>query len=64
MTIQRAYPDTGAIRDLPALTSQVIPEHWEDQNGHVNVGFYMAIYNDSGWPMLDLIGIDEGYFSE
>ena len=58
------YPDTSAIRELPALASQVIPERWEDQNGHVNVSFYMAIYNDSGWPMLDLIGIDERYFSE
>ena len=60
----RSYPDTNAIRELPALTSQGIPERWEDQNGHVNVGFYMAIYNDSGWPMLDLIGIDERYFKE
>ena len=63
-TIQRGYPDTKAIRELPRLTSQVIPERWEDQNGHVNVGFYMAIYNDSGWPMLDLVGIDEAYFSK
>ena len=63
-TVQRSYPDTKAIRELPKLTSQVIPERWEDQNGHVNVGFYMAIYNDSGWPMLDLVGIDEAYFNE
>ena len=64
MTIRRAYPDTTAIRELPALSSPVIPERWEDQNGHVTVGFYMAIYNDSGWPKLDLIGIDERYFNE
>ncbi len=64
MTMHRNYPDTDSIRELPALTSQVIPERWEDQNGHVNVSFYMAIYNDSGWPMLDLIGIDERYFNE
>jgi len=61
---RQSYPDVSAIRELPALASQVIPERWEDQNGHVNVSFYMAIYNDSGWPMLDLIGIDERYFSE
>ncbi len=59
-----SYPDTNSIRELPALTSQVIPERWEDQNGHINVSFYMALYNDSGWPMLDLIGIDEQYFTE
>ena len=64
MTIQRGYPDTNAIRELPALTSQMIPERWEDQNGHINVSFYMALYNDSGWPMLNLIGVDEAYFTE
>jgi acyl-CoA thioester hydrolase len=61
-TIQ-SYPDTSAIRELPELASQVIPERWEDQNGHINVSFYMALYNDSGWPMLDLIGVDQEYFT-
>lgn len=64
MTNQHRYPDTNAIRELPELASQVIPERWEDQNGHVNVGFYMALYNQSGWPMLDLIGVDERYFTK
>lgn len=59
-----SYPDTNAIRELPALTSQVIPEQWEDQNGHINVSFYMSLYNESGWPMLNLIGIDESYFTK
>jgi acyl-CoA thioester hydrolase len=58
------HPDVSAIRELPALASQVIPRRWEDQNGHVNVGFYLALYNDSGWPMLGLIGVDEAYFTE
>ncbi len=64
MTNKNSYPDTDAIRELHQLASQVIPERWEDQNGHINVGFYMALYNESGWPMLNLIGIDEAYFSE
>ena len=53
------YPDIGKVRQLPKLGSQVIPAKWEDQNGHVNVGFYMAIYNDAGWSMREPIGIDE-----
>ena len=56
------FPDIEHIRALPALTSQVISGEWEDQNGHINVTFYLALYNDSGWPMFDLIGIDETYF--
>jgi len=61
---RRDYPDVTAIRELPLLASQVIPDKWEDQNGHINVSFYMALYNETGWPMLDLIGIDARYFAE
>lgn len=57
------YPHVESIRELPLLASQVIPAEWEDQNGHINVGFYMHLYNATGWPMLGLIGIDEQYFS-
>jgi acyl-CoA thioester hydrolase len=64
MTRKHRYPPVAAIRELPELCSQVIPAQWEDHNGHINVGFYMALYNDSGWPLLDLIGVDERYFAE
>jgi acyl-CoA thioester hydrolase len=64
MTKRHAYPDIEAVRELPALTSQVIPGRWEDQNGHINVSYYMALYNESGWPMFDLMGVDESYFTE
>jgi acyl-CoA thioester hydrolase len=63
MANRRVVPDVNAIRELPVLASQVIPAEWEDQNGHVNVGFYMTLYNKTGWPLFDLIGIDERYFS-
>jgi acyl-CoA thioesterase FadM len=59
-----AHPEVDAIRELPLLLTQVIPAKWQDQNGHVNVSFYMDIYNASGWPLLDLIGVDQSYFSE
>lgn len=64
MTRQRNYPPVATIRELPKLCSQTIPLQWVDQNDHINVGFYMAIYNDSGWPLLDLVGVDERYFAE
>jgi len=61
---RNSIPDTDKIRELPALATKVISEQWEDQNKHVNVGFYMALYNEAGWAMLNLIGIDQSYFSE
>ncbi len=64
MAKRHTHPDVDAIRELPLLLTQVIPAKWQDQNGHVNVSFYMDIYNDSGWPLLDLIGVDQRYFSD
>ncbi len=64
MNARPGFPDTAAIRELPAFTSTVISKEWEDMNGHVNVGFYMSLYNESGWPMFDLIGVDPSYFSQ
>jgi len=61
---RHTHPEVDAIRELPLLLTQVIPEKWQDQNGHVNVSFYMDIYNASGWPLLDLIGVDHRYFSD
>jgi acyl-CoA thioester hydrolase len=58
------YPDVSAIRQLPKLAGEVIPAKWEDQNGHVNVTFYMATYSSAGWRLFEPMGIDDSYFSE
>ncbi len=57
-------PGVEQIRELPALLSQKISADWEDINGHINVGYYMSVYNESGWPMMEQIGIDRRYFEE
>lgn len=64
MNAGRDYPDVASIRQLPAFASTVISKQWEDMNGHVNVAFYMSLYNEAGWPMFDLIGVDPGYFEQ
>lgn len=42
----------------------VIPPEWEDYNGHVNIQYYMALYEQGGWPMVSEMGMDEGYFRD
>ncbi len=58
------FPEIEAIRELPSLATEVIPDKWQDQNGHVNVTFYMATYMEAGWRMFDTIGIDVSYCKE
>lgn len=59
-----SQPSVAQIRQLPVLLSQRIPAKWEDINGHINVAYYMSLYNESGWPMMEQIGIDKRYFDE
>lgn len=62
--MRNAYPPVDAIRKLPLLGNDVIPKEWEDVNGHVNVSYYLSVYNNMGWSMFDQIGVTERYFSE
>jgi len=57
-------PDVPVIRKLPNVGTDTVHKKWEDLNGHVNIVYYMSLYNDSSWPLLGLIGADEAYFLE
>ena len=57
-------PTTEQVRELPCLMQHSVPPEWEDQNGHVNVKYYMTLYDLGGWPMISAMGIDEAYFLE
>ena len=52
------------IRELKPLNTRTIDKKWEDDNEHINISFYMDCYNQSGWPMFELLGIDKDYFAE
>lgn len=55
-------PTVEQVLQLPALLTREIPPEWEDRNGHVNVQFYMELYSEAGWPMLEAVGVDRDYF--
>jgi acyl-CoA thioester hydrolase len=57
------YPGIEQLRELPLQLSMPIPPEWEDRNGHVNVQFYLALYELGGWVVLEEIGVDEAWFS-
>ena len=55
-------PSVDQVRELPALLEMTIPPAWQDLNGHVNVQHYLGIYDRSGWPLMEWLGIDESRF--
>jgi len=58
------YPSLDQLRELPVQLAMSIPPEWEDRNGHVNVQFYVTLYELGGWEILEDVGIDEAWFEQ
>lgn len=63
-TTRAEQPSVAQLRQLPNLMQQTVPPEWEDFNGHVNIQFYMTLYEKGGWPMVTKLGMDEAYFRD
>jgi acyl-CoA thioester hydrolase len=42
---------------LPAVYRAVIPEQYRDENGHMNVRWYMALFDEAGYPFVASLGL-------
>jgi acyl-CoA thioester hydrolase len=58
---RRQFPSLDQVRELPAHLDYVIPPEWEDRNGHVNVQFYLTLFELGGWRILEEAGFDEAW---
>lgn len=57
-------PTADHIRQLTPLGGRTIDKKWEDDNGHINISFYMDCYNEYGWNVNELLGVYINYFTE
>lgn len=57
----KQFPDLDQVRELPVQLDYVIPPEWEDRNGHVNVQFYLTLFELGGWKILEERGFDEAW---
>ena len=58
---RRQFPGLDQVRELPVQLDFVIPPQWEDRNGHVNVQFYLTLFELGGWKILEEMGFDEAW---
>lgn len=58
---RRQFPDLDQVRQLPVQLDYVIPPQWEDRNGHVNVQYYLTLFEMGGWRILEEEGFDEAW---
>src|SRR5207248_8521546 len=50
------------VRQLaPDCLTMIVPESWTDSNGHLNMRWYVAIFDDAGDELHARIGLEPGY---
>ena len=49
------------ITALPLVYRVTIPPEYEDENGHMNIRWYLAVFDDAGYPFAASLGITPDY---
>ena len=52
------------ITALEPIYRVTVPEDFKDENGHMNVRHYLAVFDDAGYPMMEKIGITWEYHEQ
>ncbi len=52
------------LASLPAVHRAVIPPAFEDRNRHMNIRWYLALYDEAGDAMYPMLGLTAEYFAE
>ena len=50
------------VEQLPLFHRITIPETYLDAMGHMNIRWYMAIYDDAAWNFFDTFGMNPAYY--
>ena len=52
------------LEDLPLYHRETIPADYLDVMGHMNIRWYMAVYDKAAWNFFSSHGMNEKYFRE
>src|SRR5688572_7292975 len=62
-TAKRTFPTPSQIRELPLQHRFTIPAEWRDRNGHVNVQYYLRLYDLGGYEILEGVNVGEQFMA-
>jgi acyl-CoA thioester hydrolase len=57
-----AMPTTEQLETLPLYLRKTIPPEYRDAMGHMNIRWYMALYDDAEWDFFAAFGLDNDYY--
>ncbi len=50
------------LEPLPIVYRLTAPERFRDLNGHMNMRYYLELYDEAGIPLFELFGLTEAYY--
>jgi acyl-CoA thioester hydrolase len=54
----------AGLERLRLYHRQFIPEHYMDAMGHMNVRWYLAVFDEASWHFFAALGMDAEYFEK
>ena len=58
------FPTVSQVRELPLQHRYTVPADWRDRNGHVNVQYYLRLYDLGGYEILEGANVDVDFMAE
>lgn len=58
------FPGVAQVRQLPHHLNMIVPADWEDRNGHVNVQYYLTLYELGGYEVLEEVALGGDYLEK
>lgn len=52
------------LADLPLYHRAAIPPEYQDAMGHMNIRWYMALFDEAGWRFFESFGMDAVYYRD
>ncbi len=59
-----SFPSVEQIQQLPLSHRQVIPPEYLDTMNHMNVRWYMALFDTASWKFFEAFGMDADYYAQ
>lgn len=50
------------LNQLPCYHREMIPDEYLDVMGHVNIRWYMAMFDEAAWGLFASFGMDQAYY--
>ncbi len=56
------FPAPAELETLPILFQGVVPADYLDVMGHMNVRYYLALFDEAAWTFFEQFGMDQTYY--